>query len=238
MMKDRAVIWDYDGTLVDTRRKNWQVTRALIPAVSGRTLDEFPALASLEAYRAADRRSANWRVLLGQEFGLNLEQVDEAGRLWTRYQLADHSPTPFFNGVAAALEGLQGLPQAIFSQNSRPAIQRALSAAGLGAYFSLVIGYEEVSFERQKPAPDGLLICLEQLGIDQGTVFFVGDHDADVLCARRANEVLAARGGGLQIVAVGVAFGNDGQPTWISEPDYVARRPEEVVTLAMFDSEP
>ena len=103
MAMNRAVVWDYDGTLVDTCRRNWQVTRALIPAVSGRPLAAFPALASLETYVAADRRSANWRELYGREYGLSPEQVDEAGRLWTRYQLADETPTPFFDGVPAAL---------------------------------------------------------------------------------------------------------------------------------------
>lgn len=233
MTKDRAVIWDYDGTLVDTRHKNWQVTRALIPAISRRPLADFPALASLEAYRAADRRSSNWRALFGREFGLNPGQVDEAGRLWTHYQLADETPAPFFDGVAAALEGLQSLPQAIFSQNSRPAIERALTAASLDAYFSQVIGYEEVGYEHQKPAPDGLLICLAGLGINRGTVFFVGDHETDIVCARRANEVLAAQGGTMTVVAVGAAFVHDGQPKWTSEPDFVAQRPEEIVTLAM-----
>ncbi|MFN2222862.1 MAG: hypothetical protein ACK2UH_09940, partial [Candidatus Promineifilaceae bacterium] len=55
MMVDRAGVWDFDGTLVDTRRKNWQVTRALIPAVSGRPPEAFPALASLEAIEGARR---------------------------------------------------------------------------------------------------------------------------------------------------------------------------------------
>ncbi|MGD8856929.1 MAG: HAD-IA family hydrolase, partial [Chloroflexota bacterium] len=193
MIVDRAVVWDFDGTLVDTRRKNWQVTRALIPAVSGRPVEAFPALASLAAYQLADRRSANWRALYGREFGLSDEQVDEAGRLWTEYQLADQTPTPFFDGVAEALAGLGDLPQAIFSQNSRLAIQRALEAAGLADYFQLVVGYEEVGFQQQKPAPDGLLYCLEQLGLGRGEVLFVGDHDTDVICARRANAILAQK---------------------------------------------
>jgi len=228
MRTDRAVVWDYDGTLVDTQRRNWRVSRAMIPAVSGRPPEAFPALASLESFRAADRRSANWRVLYGRELGLTEEQVDTAGRLWSHYQLADQTPIAFFDGVARALEALASVPQAIFSQNSRAAIQRSLEAAGLDGYFKLVIGYEEVGLEQQKPAPDGLLACIEGLGLVAGTVFFVGDHDTDVSCARRANQVLAQNGTAVNVIAVGAAFDPQDQIAWVHEPDYVARRPEEV----------
>lgn len=231
MMTERAVIWDYDGTLVDTRRKNWQVTRALMVDVSGRPLETFPALTSLEAYGAAAHEATNWRDLFGKAFGLNEKQVDEAGRLWTQYQLADKTPALFFDGVAVALERLGERPQAIFSQNSRGSIQRALDAAGLAGHIKSVVGYEEVGFSRQKPAPDGLLICLEQLGMAEGKVFFVGDHETDIECARRANAALAKRSPSMTVVSVGAEFGEARLAAWQETPDVVVRRPEEVVAL-------
>ena len=228
----QAVIWDYDGTLVDTRRKNLQVTRALLPAVSGRPIDSFPDLASLESYQAAAREAENWRELFGRILGLNDEEVDEAGRLWTSYQLRDQTPAPFFPGISEAIAGLDGLPQAIFSQNSKSAIQRSLSAAGLGGYISLVIGYEQVTFSRQKPAPDGLLLCLAEMGLDRGLVCFVGDHETDILCARRANAVLSEKQSDVRVIAVGADF--DGQAkhsSWSQTPDHVASAPLDVAAL-------
>jgi len=228
MVTKVAVVWDYDGTLVDTRRKNWRVNKALIPAVSGRPLEAFPALASLAAHRAADRRAANWRELYGEVYGLSPEQVDEAGRLWTQYQLADDTPTPFFDGIGATLALLKDVPQAVFSQNSRQAIWTALDGAGLSDYFSLVVGYEEVSFDKQKPAPDGLLMAFEQLGLARGKAYFVGDHDTDVDCARRANVELERQGQALKVVSIGAEFGHAEPDQWRVEPDVVARRPEAV----------
>jgi HAD superfamily hydrolase (TIGR01549 family) len=230
-MNDRAVVWDYDGTLVDTRLKNWRVNQALITSVSRRPLDELPALISLEAYQAADKRAANWRELYGKAFGLSPEQVDEAGRLWTQFQLADQTAVPFFDGVAATLEMLKDVPQAIFSQNSRSAILQALEAKGLSDYFALVVGYEEMRFDRQKPAPDGLLYCLEQLGIYAGTAFFVGNHDTDMECARRANVALGRNGRSLTVVALGAEFGGEEGMAWAVAPDRVVRRPVDVVEL-------
>ena len=229
--KVEAVIWDYDGTLVDTRRKNLQVTRALLPVVSGRAAGEFPGLASLEAYEAANRGAANWGVLYGREFGLSDRQVDEAGRLWTRYQLQDQTPAPFFSGIVEALARLEGLPQAIFSQGSRAAIERALNDAGLARYVGVIAGYEEVGPGQQKPAPDGLLFCLRELGVDQGIVFFVGDHDTDIVCAGRANVELGQMGLGLEVVAIGTEFGRESRPIWSTAPDHVAGNPLEVAAL-------
>jgi phosphoglycolate phosphatase-like HAD superfamily hydrolase len=107
----------------------------------------------------------------------------------------------------------------------------ALEANGLARFISLVVGYEEVGFERQKPAPDGLLVCIERLGIRPGTVFYVGDHDTDVLCAERANRALMASGAGMKIVSIRAAFGDAEPGSWGHEPDFVAERPEEVVEI-------
>jgi HAD superfamily hydrolase (TIGR01549 family) len=227
----KAVIWDYDGTLVDTRRKNLQVTRALLPAVSGRHVDTFPGLASLAAYEAADRQAANWRELYGRVLGLSDEQVDAAGRLWTRFQLQDRTPALFFSGIAETLARLVGLPQAIFSQNSRSAIEQAAIKAGLDPYFELIVGYEEVPFGKQKPAPDGLLFCLSELGIEQGVVFYAGDHDSDIMCARQTSAALAEDGVDMEVRAVGAAFGGRKKPVWATAPDYVVRSPLEVAEL-------
>ena len=233
MITDRVVVWDYDGTLVDTRAKNLNVTRLIIPAVSGRPVEEFPALATPEAYGIANRRSANWRELYGKEFGLTDGQVNEAGRLWTRYQLEDKTPATFFNGMAAAIDKMRDLPQVIFSQNSRDNILQALGVARLSGYFALVVGYEEVGFERQKPAPDGLLFCLEELGFTQGTVFYAGDHDTDIELARRANSVLRQNKRQLKVFSIGAEFCAGSQETWQIAPDYVVRRPEEVAELVI-----
>ena len=35
MREVQAVIWDFDGTLVDTRQKNFNVTRALVERIKG-----------------------------------------------------------------------------------------------------------------------------------------------------------------------------------------------------------
>ena len=60
-MNVAAVIWDYDGTLVDTRQKNLAVTREIVWEVLQKSFEEFPALATIENYEQANLASVNWR---------------------------------------------------------------------------------------------------------------------------------------------------------------------------------
>ena len=53
----KAVIWDYDGTLVDSRQKNLSVTRKIVEKITNRSADEFPMLTDLEKYHRATMES-------------------------------------------------------------------------------------------------------------------------------------------------------------------------------------
>lgn len=229
----RAVVWDFDNTLVDTRARNLSVTRRIIERVTRRPADEFAPLRSLAAYDAVIHRTQNWQTLYRVEFGLEPEQVEEAGGLWTRYQLTDPTPTRWFAGIADVVRALAPLPQAIVSMNTRDNIRDGLQAAGLTGTFRLVIGCEEVEYNRQKPAPDGLLHCMEEFSALNGaTVIYVGDHPVDAECGANANEALSARGATSRVRTIGAAYGTavpDGP--WPIAPDYVADTPPDVLQV-------
>ena len=53
----KAIIWDYDGTLADTRQKNLNVTRMIIKNISGRNPDEFSILEDVERYHQVTMQS-------------------------------------------------------------------------------------------------------------------------------------------------------------------------------------
>jgi len=229
----RAIIWDYDGTLVDSRVKNRQVNRTLVADITGRPADDFPALRTPEAYEAADSRAANWRELYLLELGLTEKQADEAGRLWASYQLKDETVTPFLEGIPQAVASLGHLSQGIVSQNGSQVILKELDQAGLADHFGCVIGYEEVGPERQKPAPDGLIACLQSLtGLAPGIVFYVGDYETDGLSAVQANETFRQQGLNTQMIMIAATYGYPGAgASWSVPADYVARSPADVVAI-------
>ena len=149
-----AVIWDYDGTLVDTRAKNWRITRDIVRHFTGTDPDTIESLSSLDGYTVALHHYYDWRHLYMTEFGMSEETLSEAGRLWTEYQLSDDTVSPIYAGVESVLGKLRDLPHGIVSMNSKGNIERSLGNASLLDRFESVIGYEEVSEARQKPAPD------------------------------------------------------------------------------------
>ncbi len=228
-----AIVWDFDGTLVDSRSKNLRVTRRIVERVTGRKAQSFGALRTLASYDAANRATANWRVLYRETLGLSRAETERAGALWSEMQLADSTPTPVYRGIGTLLRTLGRRPHAVVSQNSRAHIKRVLAAAGLAKYFRYVVGYEEVPAERQKPAPDGLLMCLEALGVvGEGVVVYVGDHETDMACVREANRVLKTARKSLRVIDVAALWGGySGAQAWRIRPTRQARRVADLVKI-------
>ena len=217
-----AIIWDYDGTLVDSRQKNLNVTRKIVSKILKGNPSEIPALSSLSNYHQANIKAANWREFYKESFGLTGEQTDNAGRMWTEFQIKDHTPIPLMNGVEDVIYSLNKYPQGIVSQNSRSNIIRYLKGNNLLSYFKDIVGYEEVKMERQKPFPDGLLLCIERLtNYKPGVVIYIGDHETDVRCVVNANKILSEKKKDIKIVSIGAFYGfNVDTSDWSVLPDY------------------
>ena len=84
-------------------------------------------------------------------------------------------------GVFEALERLRalGLELAVVA-NWDLGLYRLLEEVGLARYFKVVV------HAARKPAPDGLLRALGELGIDPGRALHIGDDDADRDAAKAA----------------------------------------------------
>lgn len=229
----RAIIWDYDGTLVDTRHKNLNVTKKIIESICSENGQQFTALSSLENYHAANRHHPNWREMYRGEFNLNEAQIDVAGGMWTEYQLNDDTEAPLYDGVEDVICAMGEFPHGIVSQNSKHSIIRVLEQKNMLPYFDQIVGYEEVGLRRQKPEPDGLLMCLDNLSPSlTGTVFYIGDHEIDSRCAFRANRVLAKDRAALKVISIGAMFDSDTDTSnWRIRPDYEIQHAAELLDV-------
>jgi phosphoglycolate phosphatase-like HAD superfamily hydrolase len=229
-----AILWDFDGTLVDTRARNMNVNRRIIEEITGRPWTEFEVMRSEDIYERAQRISTNWREFYREHFGLDEEETTRAGSRWTPYQLEDQTPTPVLEGIAEALGAFDGLPLGVVSQNCSANIADTLAGHGIGDRFRCIIGYREVADRQQKPAPDGLLLAIEQLtGLAPGSVLYVGDHSTDLKTADNANRVLAERGAPVRVLSVAALYGVDAPPEpWTERADFRATTPMEIVEIA------
>ena len=236
-----AVIWDFDGTLVDTRRRNYNVVRRILAEVTRRPLETFPALRSWQVYDQVNRHYANWRDLYRQEFGFSEEETDRVGRMWTRCQMEDTTPAAVFDGIASVLAALAFVSHGVVSMNGRHQIARSLREANLEDRFHRIMGWEDVDIRRQKPAPDGLLACIEALtGFRPGSVLYVGDHETDARCAANARQVLGDRGADVRLTTIAAGFmGPTDVHEWNPQPDFTAQHPHDVINVArsVFDED-
>jgi len=228
-----AIIWDYDGTLVDSRQKNLNVTRKIVSKILKGDPSEIPALSSLGNYHRAHIKATNWREFYKESFGLTEAQTDDAGRMWTGYQLEDQTSIPLIDGVGETIISLSKFPQGIVSQNSRENIIQYLKQKNLRSYFESIIGYEEVELDKQKPNPEGLMMCIERLtDFKPGVVIYIGDHESDVQCALNANNILSQKNSETKIISIGAFHGFDvDTSSWSVLPDYQIKNAADIKSI-------
>ena len=186
-MKIDAILWDYDGTLVNSVPKNIDITKQILSAVAPRlTADNLPShLKSEGAYHIANHQSKNWQDLYVNYYGMNEIEMLEAGTLWTKYQLKNTFPVELFTEIKDTINEIS-LPQGICSQNSSKNIHRVLKENKLSQKFSAIIGYDDIPSDQQKPAAFSGIKCLNQIygTLQNKTIIYIGDHEGDVEFAR------------------------------------------------------
>lgn len=177
-----AVIFDLDGTLIDTWHLYLEAFRRALEPLA----DTMPTPEEVEEVGAAAERHL-FRGLLGEERG-------EAAfrRFREEYeQLHDRLFDGVYPGVPDCLDALRrrGRRLGIVTGKSRPGWEVTRRRVELGP-FHAVITEDEV--EAPKPSPEGLERALEELAIPSDRALYVGDALRDLEAARAAGLRFAA----------------------------------------------
>ena len=176
----RALIFDLDGTLVDTVYPHvyaWQ--RAL--AEAGFPLDGW------RIHRKIGMSGGLFTRAVAREIGRELS-ADEAEALQQRHGEIFRELEPArraLPGATAVLGRLRadGVPHGIATSGRRPEIDASLEALGAPADMVVVARGDVV---RAKPEPDLFQECARRLQAEPGECYVVGDAVWDLLAARRA----------------------------------------------------
>lgn len=220
-----AILWDFDGTLVNSAQKNIDITRSILsivaPRLTGENLPGF--LLSESAYHEANHAAENWRELYRRFYGLTETEIELAGSLWAEHQESNETEVQLFNGISDVINRYANIPQGICSQNARRNIWNVLRQNGIDAPFRAVVGYDDLGSDTQKPHAFGGIKCLSgMLGRPAGNlVAYIGDHEADVQFARN---IEAASGDGLRVVSIAAAYSGAHPEKWSIRADHVAYR--------------
>ena len=123
----KAILWDYDATLVDSAKKNMEVIVQVLRHFDPEIDDHLPQIAvDYDLYQEANHRYTNWHELYIRELGFREEQLDEAGRLWGPEQALNKRLPDMFPGMAELLTELKDIPMGICSQNEKENIKSVL----------------------------------------------------------------------------------------------------------------
>lgn len=201
----KVVVFDKDGTLIDSRLVLLELAKARMESVRNNLEEKDAAL--WEKIVGVDLKSGRIDysgplatapkreeiLVAASAFYLNGRSWSEAKRLAQKaYDNADDSMSPpygsvLLEGVAEALKRLKngGLKLAVASTDGHKRIAESLKALGVAPLFDAIVGVDDVV--DGKPSPDMILEVLRKTCSEADEVVMVGDSIADMLLGRNAN---------------------------------------------------
>ena len=173
MHKVTAVLFDWDGTLCDSRAAHLRAFQT--------TLAEFGIRFTFAEGKAV--YTPAWQRMY-QAFGLPESQWRAADERWLHHYRGEEPA--LIPGAADVLETLRacGLKLGIVTAGTRDRIDRELNRLGLSETFPATVCHEDVV--EKKPHPEGLEQALRALGATPGSCCYVGDTPDDIEMGRRA----------------------------------------------------
>jgi len=206
-MPDKAVIFDLDGTLVDTAPDLWAATNHVLAKMGRRSI-------TLEEVRVFVGHGARALITRGLAATGGLPEnfdIEPAYREFVSFY-ADHiagGSTPF-PGLIALLDRLaaEGIAMGVCTNKLEGLSVRLLEALDMMRYFGSVIGPDTLGVAKPDPRPFHESVV--RLGLDRPRALMVGDSETDIMTARAA---------GVPVIAV--PFGYTPRPVAEFSPDRI-----------------
>lgn len=208
MPAKRAVVFDLDGTLLDSlpdlagalNRSLARYGLAPIPQDEVRPMVGDGSRKLLErGYAAHDRTPSD------EDFAIYMED----------YEAHATDLTTLFDGIDKAVAALEadGYGLGVCSNKPHDAAERVLKSLGIAHYFLTMIGGDQT--EHRKPDPRHLGAVLEAMGVKPRDAIMVGDH---------RNDLATAKGLGSPAIFAGWGYGE-------ADAQVVAHKPAELPGL-------
>jgi len=184
-MSARWVIFDLDGTLIESEQIWRDVRRAFVIEHGGHWVDGAQE-------QMIGMRTNEWAAYMHDGLGVPVAPQTIADRVVHTVAKAVARAVPILPGAPEALERMYAaFPLGLATSAARPVAEAALAATGWSKYFNVVVSADDVA--RGKPAPDVYLRALELLRADARRTAAVEDS---------ANGIRSAYNAKLAVIAI------------------------------------
>ena len=206
--KYKAILFDLDGTLVDSAKLIFGAFNHVAEYYLGR---KYRPEEITKFFGPSEK--STWVELLPPD------QVQEAIDRYLLFYREQQDQCSMFDGIRPLLERLKDnqVPLAICTGRGRTTTSITVEHLGLDRYFSQVLTSTDI--ERPKPDPEMLLLACQRLDVESSETLMVGDSSMDIEAGRAAGADTAA-----------VLWGTFdlGGPLEAASPDFRFTHPKEL----------
>ncbi len=178
MKRFQLIVFDWDGTLIDSEARIVNCMRAAISDLQlpSRSHDEMRNVIGLGLQEALATLYPDGNKLIYQ---------DLVERYRHHFLVQDDTPSEIFTGVEALLDDLreEGHYIAIATGKGRVGLDKALDESGLRSYFDYTRCADET---RSKPHPQMLEEIMDRLAVAPQDTLMIGDTEYDMQMATNA----------------------------------------------------
>jgi len=177
----KALIFDLDGTLVDSMPLHYEVWSEICREKLDFHFSEelFYAFAGFSANKIFNEI----KMITGKQF----DHDELADQKENRFESKIHQLTVVQPVVDIAIAYHNKLPKAIGTGSPTEGSWKSVRAMGLDKYFDILVSKEDVP--NPKPAPDTFLRCAELMGVDPNDCQVFEDGDPGLQAARTAGMI-------------------------------------------------
>ncbi len=205
IMKYTQIVFDIDGTLIDTEQAVLCSFQDTVKELTGKTvpIEELTFCLGITGEDALER--------------ISMENVPEALDLWIKKLIACNHMMSVFEGIPELLEELRarGIKMGIVTSKTRVSFKNDFESFAIKEYFTTAVCADDT--QEHKPMPGPLLKYMEVTGEAAERLLYVGDSVYDRECAKGAGVDFAIAG-----------WGSKGR---VGEAEYCLEKPLDLLAI-------